>query len=149
CAASSSTARTWPTSTPTPRGRAACSATSRAPEPYRGFAISARFRFSPRRLFCSDPARRRQRYPCPRDKLVGLVEQPLGRAPEREVDRSSLCRIMERREGSGLLELRPVVVVDPEVECVVGDHPEHHAAAKHAGLAEYAPHRDPAERREL
>jgi hypothetical protein len=41
------------------------------------------------------------------------------------------------------------VLVDPEVERVLGHHAEHHPVAKHAGLAKHAPHRQVAKRRQL
>ena len=58
-----------------------------------------------------DPARRRQRYPRPGDKLIGFVEQPLRHAPEGEIDRAALLPVIERRKGFGLLEDRAVVVL--------------------------------------
>src|SRR5439155_15970190 len=76
-------------------------------------------------------------------------EQPLRRAPKGKVYRGALLRVVEGRKGLGFLEGRPVVVIDPKVEHVVGHHPEHHPVAEHAGLAEHTPHRDAAERSEL
>src|SRR4029453_15620508 len=96
-----------------------------------------------------DPARRRQREASPGDKLIGFVEQPLRRPPEGEVDGAAALRVVEGRRGPGFLEGLAVVVIDPQVEHVVGHHPQHHAVAEHAGLAEHAPQADAAERREL
>src|SRR5437773_1189597 len=76
-----------------------------------------------------DAARRRQRGLRPGDELVRLVEQPLRRAPEREIDRAALLFVAERRKGLGLFELRPVQLVDPEIKRVVRHHREHHAVA--------------------
>src|SRR5882762_5051728 len=96
-----------------------------------------------------DPTRCRQRYSCPRDELIGFVEQPLRRAPKGEVYGAALLLVVERRKGLGFLEGRPVVVINPEVECVVPHHPEHQPVAEHAGLTEHTPHRYVAERGEL
>src|SRR6266404_601715 len=96
-----------------------------------------------------DPTRRRQRYSRPRDKLIGFVEQPLRRAPKGEVYRAALLLIVEGRKGLGFLEIRPVVLINPQVEHVVRHHPEHQPVAEHAGLAEHTPHRDAAERSQL
>jgi len=95
------------------------------------------------------PLRCRQRRACPDDEFVGLVEQPLRHAPESEIDGAALLGVVERREGFGLLEYRPVLLVDPEVKRVLRHHAEHHPIAEHAGLAEHAPQGDAAERREL
>src|SRR5205823_11079730 len=76
-------------------------------------------------------------------------DQPLRHTPEREVDRFALLLVVQRRRRCGFLEGRPVLVVDPEIERVVRHHPQHHAVAEHAGLAEHAPHGDTAKRREL
>ena len=43
-----------------------------------------------------DPTRRGQRRSCPRGKLIGLVEQPIRRAPESEVYGMALLRVIER-----------------------------------------------------
>jgi hypothetical protein len=95
--------------------------------------------------FRRNPARRRQRCLRPGDKLIGIVEQPLRRAPKGEVYGAALLRVVEGRKGLGFLEDRPVVVINPEVERVVPHHCEHQPVAEHAGLAEHAPHRDAAE----
>jgi hypothetical protein len=87
-----------------------------------------------------DPARRHQRCSRPRNKLIGLVEQPLRRAPKGEIDRAALFLVVQGRNGLGFLEDRPVVVINPEVERVVRHHPEHQPVAEHAGLAEHTPH---------
>src|SRR5262245_5337679 len=90
--------------------------------------------------------RRRQRSSPPGDELIGLVEQPLRRAPKGEVYRAALLRIVEGRKGLGFLEGLPIVVINPEVERVVRHHPEHQPVAKHARLAKHPPHGDAAER---
>src|SRR6185437_8054881 len=104
---------------------------------------------APRFALCCDPLRCCQRCARPVDQLVRLVHQPLRRAPEGEVDGAALLAVVERRGVAGFRESRPVLVVDAEVERVVGDHAQHHPVAEHAGLPEHAPHRDAAERREL
>src|SRR5258708_39809098 len=111
-----------------------------------------RLLFSPWRCPFSlrrDPTRRRQRYSRPRDKLIGFVEQPLRRAPKGEVYGGALLLVVEGRKGRGFLEGRPVVIVNPKVERVVRQHPEHQPVAEYAGLAEHTPHCDAAERSEL
>src|ERR1700730_1936723 len=87
-----------------------------------------------------DPTRRRQGHSRPRDKLVGLVKQPLRGAPKREVYGAALLLVAEGRKGLGFLEDRPVVVINPEVEHVVRHHPEHRPVAEHTDLAEHTPH---------
>src|SRR5262245_33076227 len=96
-----------------------------------------------------DPTRGRQRGSRPRDKLIRLVEQPLGRAPKGEVYGAALLLVAEGRRGLGFLEGRPVVVINPEVERVVRHHPQHQSVTEHAGLAEHAPHCHLAERGKL
>src|ERR1700746_2341173 len=97
----------------------------------------------------SDPTRRRQRRSRPREKLIGFVEQPLRRAPKRQVYGAALLLVAEGRNGLCFLEDRPVVVINPEVERLVRHHPEHEPVAEHARLAEHTPHRDAAEGSEL
>jgi len=96
-----------------------------------------------------DPTRRCQRCLRPRDKLIGVIEQPLRRAPKGEVYGAALLRVVEGRKGLGFLEDRPVVVINPEVERVVPHHCEHQPVAEHASLAEHAPHGDATQRSEL
>ena len=91
----------------------------------------------------------RQRYSCPRDKLIGFVEQPLRGAPKGEIYGAALLLVAEGWKGLGFLEGRPIVVINPEVKHVLRHHPEHHPVTEHAGLAEHTPHCDAAERSEL
>src|SRR6267143_3024923 len=49
--------------------------------------------------FRRNPARRRQRCLRPGDKLIGIVEQPLRRAPKGEVYGAALLRVVEGRKG--------------------------------------------------
>src|SRR5438477_3482517 len=113
---------------------------------------SSRLRFAVRRCLLSlrrNPVRRFQCCSRPGDKLIGFVEQPLRCAPKGKVDRVAPLLIIERWKAFGFLERHPVLVINSEIERVVGHHPEHHGIAKYAGLAEHAPHRDAAERCEL
>src|SRR5438067_8908580 len=58
--------------------------------------------------FRRDPARRRQSYSSPCDKLIGFVEQPLRRAPKRELDSLALLAVIQGRKGRGFLERRAI-----------------------------------------
>src|SRR5438876_11746653 len=93
--------------------------------------------------------RRRKRRSRPAEKLIGLVEQPVRRAPKREIDGGALLLVIEGWKGLGFLEDRSVVVINPEVERVVRHHPEHHPVTEYAGLAKHTPHGEATERSEL
>src|SRR5262249_40573544 len=88
-------------------------------------------------------------YSRPFDKLIGLVEEPLRRAPKRQIDEIALLLVIQRRKGRGFLERPAIALIDPEVERVICHHPEHQPVAEDAGLAEHAPNREMAERGEL
>ena len=67
----------------------------------------------------SNAVRRRPRGARPGGKFLGLVEQPLGDPPEREIDGAAALLVVERRMALCLLERFPVFVVDPEIERVL------------------------------
>ena len=104
---------------------------------------AAGFLFAATRRAAARPARAQV------DQLVRFVEQPLRHAPEGEVYRGALLLVVERRRGLRFPERRAIVLIDPEVKHVLRHHPEHHATAEHAGLAEHPAHGDAADRREL
>jgi len=54
--------------------------------------------------------RRRQRDARPGDEFVGLVEQPLRRAPECEVDGAALFFVVEGWRGSGQAGAKRVIL---------------------------------------
>src|SRR5215470_15258620 len=72
-----------------------------------------------------DPTRCRQRCSRPHNEFIRFVEQPLRRSPKGEVDGAAFLLIAEGRQGLNFLEDRPVVSINPEVECVVRHHPQH------------------------
>ena len=72
----------------------------------------------------------------------------IGQRVVREVDRAALLAVVEWRRGAGFLECRRVLLVDAEVQRVVGHHAQHHPLAEHAGLAEHPAQGDATERRE-
>src|SRR4029077_17643582 len=74
---------------------------------------------------------------------------PFRRAPEGEIYGTALLFVVEGRKGRSFLEGRAIAVIDPEVERVVCDHPQHQTVAEHAGLTEHAAHCDAAERSKL
>jgi hypothetical protein len=63
-----------------------------------------------------DRQRQRKRKPRPRDTLIGFVEQLLRRPPKRDAYGAAVLLVAEGRKGLGVLEDRPVVVINPEVE---------------------------------
>ena len=80
---------------------------------------------------------------------MGFVEQTLRSTPKGEIYGAALLLVVKRRKGLGFLERRPVVIINPEIECVVAYHPEHESVAEHASLAKHAPQGDATERCEL
>jgi AraC-like DNA-binding protein len=61
----------------------------------------------------------------------------------------ALLLVIERREHLGLFERCAVLIIDSEIQRVLGHHSDHHAVEEYTGLAEHTAHRDAPERREL
>src|SRR5262249_11394845 len=109
-------------------------------------AVAARSPMHSRFPLGGNPLGRSQRQTRPVDKFVGLVEQSIWHTPEGKVYKSSSFSVVQGRRCAGLLEGLLVLVVNPKIEGVLGNHAEHRSITEYTCLSEHAPHGDVAER---
>jgi hypothetical protein len=98
---------------------------------------------------CCNPMGCRQRCSRPGNELLAIVEQPLRRTPEGEVNSGPFLEIVEGWIGFRFLESRPTEFIYSEIQRVVGHHTEHYTVAEHTSLSEHSTHRHLSQRREL
>src|SRR5579883_899721 len=92
---------------------------------------------------------RGQRQTRPIDKFIGLVEQPIWHTPKSEIDEFPALCVIQGGRRAGLLEGRPVFIVNSKIEDILGHHTEHRPVTEYTRLSKHTPHRDTAQRSQL